>query len=151
VNDDVTMLLVQATVALGETLTMELVGEGPALSSFRQALRRWLAEGGAEPDEVQDIVMATNEACQNAIEHAYGLSPEPFSVLLDAEDGAIVITVRDRGGWRDGSSDDRGRGLPLMRALMDTVEIDQRPSGSTVVLRRSLRGAAQEPVAGAKA
>jgi PAS domain S-box-containing protein len=150
VNDDVTLLLVQATVILGETLTMELIGEGPALSAFRQALRRWLAESGAEPDEVQDIVMATNEACQNAIEHAYGLSPEPFQVALDTEAHEIVITVRDRGGWRDGSSDDRGRGLPLMRALMDTVEIDQRPSGSTVILRRALR-TTQEPVAGAQA
>ena len=55
--------------------------------------------------------------CQNAIEHAYGLAPEPFDVRLACEDGAVVVTVRDRGGWRDGRSDDRGRGLPLMRAL----------------------------------
>jgi anti-sigma regulatory factor (Ser/Thr protein kinase) len=52
--------------------------------------------------------------------------------------------VRDRGGWREGRSDDRGRGLPLMRALMDAVEIEQRPTGSTVVLRRALRSAARE-------
>jgi anti-sigma regulatory factor (Ser/Thr protein kinase) len=146
VNDDVTMLLVQATLALGETMTIELVGESPALSSFRQALRRWLSESGAEPDEVQDIVMATNEACQNASEHAYGLSPEPFQVMLDADSGDVVITVRDRGGWRDSVSNDRGRGLPLMRALMDTVEIDQRSSGSTVVLRRALRAAQESAV-----
>ena len=49
------------------------------------------------------------------------------------------IAVRDRGGWRDTSSEDRGRGLPLMRALMDDVDIEQRPTGSTVVLRRTLR------------
>ena len=66
---------------------MELVGEPPALSAFRQALRRWLGEAGADDDEVQDIVMAVNEACQNAIEHAYGLTPEPFTVLLEARRG----------------------------------------------------------------
>jgi hypothetical protein len=29
--------------------------------------------------------------------------------------------------------------LPLMRALMDVVDIEQRPTGSTVVLRRAIR------------
>jgi PAS domain S-box-containing protein len=140
-GDDVTLLLVQSALSLGERLDVELVGEPPALSAFRQSLRRWLTEVGAEEDEVQDIVMAVNEACQNAIEHAYGLSLEPFQVVLEREGEAVVVTVRDRGGWRDTRSDDRGRGLPLMRALMDVVDIEQRPSGSTVVLRRALRAA----------
>jgi anti-sigma regulatory factor (Ser/Thr protein kinase) len=140
-GDDVTLLVVQATPSLGPRLDVELVGEPGALSAFRQALRRWLTEAGAAEDEVQDTVMAVNEACQNAIEHAYGLAPEPFDVTLERELEEVVVTVRDRGGWREGSSDDRGRGLPLMRALMDAVDIDQRPSGSTIVLRRELRGA----------
>jgi PAS domain S-box-containing protein len=140
-NDDVTLLVVQASVVFGDRLEMELVGEPPALSSFRQSLRRWLAEQGGEDDEVQDVVMAVNEACQNAIEHAYGLTPEPFTVTLTGDEGELTIVVRDRGGWRERVSDDRGRGLPLMRALMDTVEIEQRPSGSTVTLKRALRAA----------
>jgi anti-sigma regulatory factor (Ser/Thr protein kinase) len=91
--------------------------------------------------------MAVNEACQNAIEHAYALSPEPFDVRLERDEGEICVTVRDRGGWRDSQSVDRGRGLPLMRALVDVVDIEQRPTGSTVVLRRTLRAAGdREPV-----
>lgn len=144
-NDDVTLLVVQAAIELDDRLEMELVGEPPALSSFRQTLRRWLSEQGATDEQVQDVVMAVNEACQNAIEHAYGLTPEPFNVLLEGDDGEITVTVRDRGGWRERISDDRGRGLPLMRALMDTVDIDQRASGSTVVLTRSLRAEANVP------
>ena len=137
--DDVTLVVVQAALTLGETLEIELVGEQAALAAFRQGLRRWLQEAGAEADEVQDIVMAVNEACQNAIEHAYGLAPEPFDVRLTCDEASVEVTVRDRGGWRDGRSDDRGRGLPLMRALMDEVDIEQRPTGSTVTLRRALR------------
>ena len=140
-TDDVTLLAVQATPTLGESLGMSLLGEPSALASFRQTLRRWLAESGATADEVHDITMACNEACQNAIEHAYGLAPEPFEVELERTDSEVFIRVRDRGGWRDGSSKDRGRGLPLMRALMDSVEIDQRATGSTVVLRRGVAGA----------
>jgi PAS domain S-box-containing protein len=138
-NDDVTLVVVQAELSLGERLQLELVGEPAALTSFRQALRRWLSELGAADQEINDITMACNEACQNAIEHAYGLSPEPFDVELSRDDGAVVIAVRDRGGWRESVSEDRGRGLPLMRALMDDVAVEQRPTGSTVVLRRALR------------
>ncbi|HEX2084207.1 MAG TPA: SpoIIE family protein phosphatase [Solirubrobacteraceae bacterium] len=141
-NDDVTLVVVQAERALGERLKLELVGEPAALSSFRQSLRRWLSELGADDEEIQDVTMACNEACQNAIEHAYGLSAEPFDVELSRDDdGGVRIAVRDRGGWRETSSEDRGRGLPLMRALMDDVDIEQRPTGSTVVLRRALRAA----------
>ena len=142
-NDDVTLVVVQAERSLGERLELELVGEPAALTSFRQSLRRWLSEVGAADEEIHDITMACNEACQNAIEHAYGLSPEPFDVELSRDDGTVVIAVRDRGGWREHVSEDRGRGLPLMRALMDEVDIEQRPTGSTVVLRRAL-GAAQQ-------
>ena len=142
-NDDVTLVVVRAEMSIGEKLSLELVGEPAALSSFRQALRRWLSETGAVDQEIHDITMACNEACQNAIEHAYGLSPEPFDVELSKVDASVVIAVRDRGGWRESVSEDRGRGLPLMRALMDEVDIEQRPTGSTVVLRRAL-GAAQQ-------
>lgn len=138
-NDDVTLVVVQASASLGDRLDIELIGEPGALASFRQSLRRWLTEAGADAEEVQDVVMAVNEACQNAIEHAYGLTPEPFEVALDRDNGEISVSVRDRGGWRDSVSRDRGRGLPLMRALVDVVDIEQRPTGSTVVLRRALR------------
>ncbi|MDQ3741696.1 MAG: SpoIIE family protein phosphatase, partial [Actinomycetota bacterium] len=148
-NDDVTLVVVQAELSLGETLQVELVGDPAALASFRQALRRWLSEVGAAEQEIHDITMATNEACQNAIEHAYGLSLEPFDVELSRDDGSVVIAVRDRGGWRDSVSEDRGRGLPLMRALMDEVAVEQRPTGSTVTLRRAL-GAAQRNGAAAR-
>jgi anti-sigma regulatory factor (Ser/Thr protein kinase) len=144
-DDDVTILVVQATAALGEQIDLELIGEPEALAAFRQTLRRWLGELDAGPDEVQEIVMATNEACQNAIEHAYSLTPEPFDVSMAATDDGVEVVVRDRGAWTDGESPDRGRGLPLMRALVDTVEIDHRPTGTRVTLRRSLRSRAPAP------
>ena len=142
--DDVTLVIVQAERTLGEQVNLELIGEPSALSSFRQSLRRWLSEQGADDEEIQDVTMATNEACQNAIEHAYGLSTEPFDVELSNDEAGVRIAIRDRGGWRDNVSEDRGRGLPLMRALMDEVDIEQRPTGSTVVLRRALRNGAKK-------
>jgi len=50
----------------------------------------------------------------------------------------VTITVRDRGRWKSTSSPDRGRGLALMRELMDQVEVDGGDGGSTVLLQRTL-------------
>jgi anti-sigma regulatory factor (Ser/Thr protein kinase) len=48
--------------------------------------------------------------------------------------------VRDYGSWRPERGDERGRGLVLMRALMDTVEVTPSAEGTTVRLRRRLSG-----------
>ncbi len=42
----------------------------------------------------------------------------------------------------EGTGEDRGRGLPLMRALMDEVEVETTEAGTSVVLRRRLRSPA---------
>jgi hypothetical protein len=40
-------------------------------------------------------------------------------------DGVVTPTVTDRGRWRPPRGHNRGRGLPLMRELMDSVDISQ--------------------------
>ncbi|HEX4692307.1 MAG TPA: SpoIIE family protein phosphatase, partial [Solirubrobacteraceae bacterium] len=113
-----------------------------SLAPIRQLLRRWLASHGATDAETYDIVVALQEACANAIEHAYGPGPADFSVEAECDGGRVVVTVRDAGGWRPPRGRDRGRGIPLMKALMDTVEVRQTDEGTTVVLTRRLARAA---------
>jgi anti-sigma regulatory factor (Ser/Thr protein kinase) len=50
----------------------------------------------------------------------------------------IEIAIRDSGAWRPEREDDHGRGLELMRTLMDGVAIDPAEEGTTVSLRRTL-------------
>jgi PAS domain S-box-containing protein len=137
--DDVTLLVVRAEETLGERVALESAGEAGALRSTRDTLRRWLAEAQATPEEVHDITMACNEACQNAIEHAHALGADLFDVLLERSGPHVAVTVRDRGQWKTTSSEDRGRGMDLMRALMDGVEVDPGGPGSTVRMTRRLR------------
>jgi anti-sigma regulatory factor (Ser/Thr protein kinase) len=54
------------------------------------------------------------------------------------EGRSVEIEVRDFGAWRTAREGDRGRGLSLMRALMDTVDVTPTPEGTTVRLRRTL-------------
>jgi anti-sigma regulatory factor (Ser/Thr protein kinase) len=50
----------------------------------------------------------------------------------------VEIEVRDYGSWRDPREGDHGRGLALMEALMDSVDVTPTPEGTTVRLRRTL-------------
>ena len=50
------------------------------------------------------------------------------------------MTIADRGHWRAPRGDNRGRGLPLMRELMDTVDVDQAEDGTAVTLVRTIGG-----------
>jgi anti-sigma regulatory factor (Ser/Thr protein kinase) len=139
-DDDVTLLVLRTAADRAESLTLHVVGDESSLRAFRGMLRRWLAAAGAEPDELHDVTMAANEAIQNAMEHAHGLTRQTVDVTLDCDDGTVAVTVSDKGEWRSPRESSRGRGLPLMRALMDSVEIDPGPLGTTVALRRALRG-----------
>ncbi|MGH2944504.1 MAG: ATP-binding SpoIIE family protein phosphatase, partial [Solirubrobacteraceae bacterium] len=137
-SDDVALLTL-CHVPLGSRLALDLPSEPSALRSLRALLRRWLGQVDASELDVHAIVMACSEACTNAIEHA-GAAPDEtiaFEALL--HDGAVDVTVRDRGHWREGRPpSDQGRGLELIDALMDDVSLQSTPDGTTVRLRRRL-------------
>ena len=141
-SDDVSLLVVRTVSAADDHVVLATRGDAAALTAVRGTLRRWLEASGADPEEVAEVTMAANEAVQNAIEHAHGLAPRPLDVELVREAGTVTIVVRDQGAWRRPGTEDRGRGIPLMRALMGDVRIDRRPEGTEVTLRRRLRVAA---------
>jgi anti-sigma regulatory factor (Ser/Thr protein kinase) len=104
----------------------------------RQVLRRWLRAHGATDDETHDVLVACQEACTNAVEHAYGPGSRSFALEATCEAGRARITVRDGGRWRPPRGASRGRGLPMMRELMDAVDVRHTDEGTVVVLERTL-------------
>ncbi|HEX7300087.1 MAG TPA: SpoIIE family protein phosphatase [Solirubrobacteraceae bacterium] len=149
VDDDVTALFVRAEAVLGDNVRFTLTPDPQALAAMRRMLRRWLVEMGAGPDEMAAIVMAANEAWQNAIEHGHDFAPVPVSVRFQREDGEVVVSIRDAGGrGRPPGDPDRGRGIELMRGLMDDTRLDLGSHrGGVAVLRRRL-AVAPEPALG---
>ncbi|HEV2785428.1 MAG TPA: SpoIIE family protein phosphatase, partial [Solirubrobacteraceae bacterium] len=137
-GDDVALLAL-CHVPLGSRLTLELPSEPIALRSLRALLRRWLAQADASDADVHAIVMACSEACTNAIEHAGAAPDEHISFEALLRDGEVDVTVRDRGHWRaERPPSDQGRGLELIDALMDDVQLETTPDGTIVRLRRRL-------------
>jgi serine/threonine-protein kinase RsbW len=124
---------------------LALPAEPISLSVARAAVRRWLAEWSWPAEQLEDIVLAVNEAVSNAIEHAYLNQP---AGTVDIRGGIeatprgqrrATIIVRDHGRWRPPPIDDenRRRGIPLMWACMDSVLIgqpDDNSVGTRVVL-----------------
>ncbi len=142
-DDDVTCVAVRTEPLLGPAVQLKLAPDPRSLVLLRRVLHRWLAEAGAERDEAGEIVMAANEAWQNALEHGTGFARTTVDVELEVRDDEVSICVRDAGRReRDPSDPDRGRGIELMRALADEVRLELAPHGSAVRLRRRLRSGA---------
>jgi anti-sigma regulatory factor (Ser/Thr protein kinase) len=127
-------------------LQLALPADPVTPSVVRQRLREWLAAWSLPADQLDDIVLAVSEAVSNSVEHAY--LDQPLG-MVDVRGGIettpdrkhrVTIIVRDHGCWRSPPSDheNRRRGIPLMRAYMESVTIGQPPDdpvGTWVVLR----------------
>jgi anti-sigma regulatory factor (Ser/Thr protein kinase) len=107
---------------------------------MRGLLRRWLRHAEGTEQEIAEITTACGEAATNAIEHAASSGDTPFEIDGRLRGREVQITVRDYGAWRPPRDGDRGRGLSLMQALMDSVDVTPSPEGTTVELKRVLNG-----------
>jgi anti-sigma regulatory factor (Ser/Thr protein kinase) len=102
---------------------------------LRRGLNDFLRGAALTDDGRYDLLLAGCEAASNAIEHARNPSEPFFDVLTEIGDDSVTIVISDHGQWRDATVDTyRGRGLVMMRALVDTT-MEALPQGTTVTLR----------------
>jgi serine/threonine-protein kinase RsbW len=114
-----------------------------SLYQVRQFIRE--QAGGSEvPQEiVDDVLLATSEACVNAVLHSASRS---VRVTWRYEEGCAVVVVQDQGVFNrripiPELEDRSGRGILLMMAVMDQVSIQEgtpRQPGTVVKLVKCL-------------
>ena len=124
----------------------------------RRLLTDWLNAHHWPGQASNDLVLAVHEAVANAAEHAYRTTA---SATTDTDLGsgdqigqfidlaiteittgphqhrhvAVAVDVTDHGTWKPtASAGDRGRGLRLIRALTDTVQIEHQRGGTRLTL-----------------
>jgi serine phosphatase RsbU (regulator of sigma subunit)/anti-sigma regulatory factor (Ser/Thr protein kinase) len=137
VDDDLALLLVRLQEP--SVLRVELPAEPGLLRELRRRVRSWLTRRGLDEGAREAAVFALSEACNNAIEHGYRDGRGTIRVRLDHSDDTLRIRVADDGTWRQPVEDStRGRGIVIMRGLMDSAEIVQKPKGTEVVLEQRL-------------
>lgn len=124
----------------GDTFSLRLARLPECVALVRHELRRWLDDGGVPPEDAIDITLACSEACANAVEHPGRPGRLAFEVEARREDGGLLVAVRDFGAWTAADErSTRGRGLGMIREVMDAVEITSGGEGTEIVMRRSLR------------
>jgi len=108
------------------------------LAGLRDRLRAWLEENDVAEDIERSVVLAVSEAAANAVEHGYGCDGAGLvGVTALHEDGCLDVAVRDEGTWRESpGTTDRGRGLAIIRAVVDELSVG-RESDATVVRMRT--------------
>jgi serine phosphatase RsbU (regulator of sigma subunit)/anti-sigma regulatory factor (Ser/Thr protein kinase) len=137
-QDDLALLAVQLTPP-EQTLVTSFPAGPAAVASMRRAMSRWLQSAGADDVETYEILLACGEACVNTIAHAHSaISDAPFEVRATREGPDVAIVVSDTGTWRLPPGAGAGRGLTLMRELMDDVQLRRGSRGTEVTMRRRL-------------
>ena len=139
-SDDVALLAVRPEPVAPGGLLMCLPADPSALAQLRRRMGRFLQAAGASEQESFDIILTASEAAMNAIEHAYGPGDAEFELEAGAEGPVVTVTVRDSGSWRERRGIERGRGLSIIEGLMDEVEVTPGPRGTSIRMRRRLRG-----------
>jgi len=99
-----------------------------------------------------DILVAVSEACTNAVRHAEKATR--YEVITGIDESFCVIKVVDAGQGFDVSAQtgpaadsESGRGIKLMRSLVDDVSFESGPGVGTVVyLQKRLTWSNEAPM-----
>jgi anti-sigma regulatory factor (Ser/Thr protein kinase) len=121
--------------------------ERAAVPSARAFVRHALRSEGAHSEIVDRLVLAVAEACNNAILHTSGST---FTVSVVVEPVRALVAVADEGAGflppdepvMPSPHATGHRGLAMMSALVDNVDVTSGNRGTTVVLVQSLVPAA---------
>lgn len=133
-QDDVALLLYRHPAPLA----IDFPADANRLGEIRAVLRNWLRQSGIGPNQIRAVLIAAGEAVANAMEHGHRDAPTGRTSLRATVSATEVrLTVADSGSWKPPLPEvesHRGRGVSLMRALMDEVVIDPGTDGTTVHL-----------------
>jgi anti-sigma regulatory factor (Ser/Thr protein kinase) len=133
-QDDVVLLLYRHPGPLEMTFPADV----SQIDHVRGDLRAWLSRCRVDPDQAYDVLIAAGEAVANAIEHGHRNSPQgEVSLCAVALVDRLQLIVTDTGSWKPPQpvpSSHRGRGIALMKALMQDVAIQSDTDGTTVNL-----------------
>jgi len=121
--------------------------QGASAAQMRRALRDYLAAQALDAAVVCDVVLAADEAFINAVGHAEA-SDDPIRVTACVSESQASVEIRDGGGGFTLSRSEappvpdvrrvRGRGVFLMKSLMDEVSVRSGRRGTTVRMVRHL-------------
>jgi PAS domain S-box-containing protein len=137
-EDDIAVLAARFAPSAPAPFRVTFPARPEELRKLRASLQSWLVDRGVPASTNEALILATNEACANAIEHAYRDQPVgEVAVLVEEVERGLAITVRDYGRFiaPPASPTSRGRGTAIMEGVTVGFDRDSRPDGTTVCFR----------------
>jgi serine/threonine-protein kinase RsbW len=135
----------QPGASQGTCLRLELACDLAQVRPVVAKVRAFLCRSGCTEKETADTHLALIEACTNAIKHA-AENAKSQNVQIEARLGSAELELRvtdHTGGFRwptevslPHPESEGGRGLFLIRCLMDTVDYLHLPEGNILILRK---------------
>lgn len=128
---------------------LHLPAEPDALSTARAYLSEAALECGLAGTEHYQFLYAVNEALTNAIKHGVPDGLGMITLGVSCDERALTATVYDPGSLGDSdppaiakraTDSEGGRGLGLMLAMTDSLNIQSDDCGTTVSLTKLLPG-----------
>ncbi|MDK3256554.1 ATP-binding protein [Blastococcus capsensis] len=116
--------------------SVQLPTDAQSVPLVRGLLRQALEHLHVTQPVIEEITLALTEACANVVDHA--ADHEDYQVDVSIDEQLCTISVLDDGAGFDVASatetdpaptDDRGRGLMLMRALVDRLRFVEGDDG----------------------
>ena len=123
------------------------------LSLTRRLLRQALLDGGVDGDSTDELLVVASELVTNAIRHA-GAGLCRLIVHFESHHAGRIVVIEVRGAERppgtaplrtydaDDPFAEGGRGLQIVRAVCDDLEIEVSGSDRVVRCRKAVRTAA---------
>jgi anti-sigma regulatory factor (Ser/Thr protein kinase) len=132
-------------VAKPPVLRMNLGTDFSRVRSVAERVRRFLEENGCDDGARADCELAVVEGCNNAIKHAYPNGVRrPVFLEVQIEPSQIEMRIIDHGPgfvWPESvhlpdPENESGRGLYLIRVLMDYAAYLRGPEENVLMLRK---------------
>jgi serine/threonine-protein kinase RsbW len=120
-------------------LAVNLPNESASVPVVRRLAGQALRAFGVTDEHIDDVQLAIGEACANVIDHA--TDSDSYEVQVELASDRCTITVVDQGGGFDATSvpdeaamtAEAGRGLALMKTIVDNVAFRNEPQAGTLV------------------
>jgi anti-sigma regulatory factor (Ser/Thr protein kinase) len=127
-----------------KTIVVQTPGDISYLYRIREFIAGIATEVGIEPQEIDNIELAIDEACTNVIEHGYAPDDpnKELTIRMEINSAQMVLTVIDRAKPFNlllyqpreitalkAEGKDGGLGIRLIKQIMDVIEYKTRPDG----------------------
>jgi len=126
-------------------ISLALPRDRESVSAVRRIVASAMAEVGVERSCAADVELALTEGCANVVRHA--TSTDRYQVTFELNREAAKVTIADSGMGFEvngrqrmaGALAEGGRGLALMRMLMDEADFRvQEGRGTKVMLTKQI-------------